>query len=103
VIDGLDECDLETRTALLDDLKWLEERGCGRTKVLVASRPEMDVRHFFKENYPYATIPMRNHSDIELFIRQKVEGEFHLKRFSPSLKSNKDQIISILIRRSEGM
>jgi hypothetical protein len=103
VIDGLDECDIETRTALLDDLKWLQMRSRGHMKVLVASRLESDISRFFEENYPGTTIPMRNDSDIELFVRKKVEEEFHLKRLSPCLKSDKDEIISILIRRSEGM
>lgn len=103
VIDGLDECDIETRTELLDDLKSLAIAAIGKVKIIVASRPDSDINHFFEENYPSATIAIRNDRDIELFVRKKVEEEFHLKRFSPTLRSSEEQIITILISRSEGM
>jgi hypothetical protein len=43
VIDGLDECDIETRTELLDDLKWLENDDFGNVGIIVASRPDSDI------------------------------------------------------------
>ena len=103
VIDGLDECDIETRTELLDDLKLLQKRAFGKVRIIVASRPDSDINHFFKENYPSATITIRSDRDIELFVRKKVEEEFHLKRFSSALRSSEEQIITTLISRSEGM
>lgn len=103
VIDGLDECDIETRTELLDDLKWLENDDFGNVGIIVASRKDSDIDHFFQANYRSATINIRSDQDIELFVRKKVEEEFRLKRFSSTLRSSEEQIITILISRSEGM
>jgi sugar-specific transcriptional regulator TrmB len=103
VIDGLDECDIETRTELLDDLKWLEKAAFRKVRIIVASRPDSGISHFFEENYPSATITIRSDRDIELFVRKKVEEEFRLKRFSSTLRPSEEQIITTLISRSEGM
>src|ERR1700733_10820789 len=71
VIDGLDECDIETRTKLLDDLKWLENSSFGEMGNNVASRPDSDIDSFFEENYPSATITVQSYRDIEFFVRKK--------------------------------
>lgn len=105
VIDGLDECNNDTRHDLFRALRTILNTSSALVKIFLSSRNDDDIGLEFKDE-PNITIDLQdNAADIELYVRAEVERCITERLL---LKGNidnamKDLVISSLIERADGM
>jgi hypothetical protein len=98
ILDALDECDLEVREKIVEDLIFPLLQQKRTVKVLVTSRIEEDIARLLGEKSPLEcprwTISMQNHEDIKRYIQKEVQ------RFDPAWR---DKIQAELVNKAGGM
>lgn len=73
IVDGLDECNEDTRGDLLDAFEQLLQESSCLLKILLSSRDDQDIVHQLS-NYPSLVISSNHNStDIELLIEHEVK------------------------------
>ncbi|VUC25174.1 unnamed protein product [Clonostachys rosea] len=105
-IDGLDECNEDTRGDLLEAFEFLLEESPCLLKLLVSSRDDQDIVYQF-ENYPcLALSSAHSSSDIELFVASEVKKLLN-SRFLRKTQSGKEalseKIVKELTAKADGM
>ena len=100
IIDGLDECELQERERVVQELRQLLQRT-QRLKVVVTSRDNDDIVRSFQHDSEIAVDKEANPADLAYYIRTIVEESQLLRgRISPDLKA---EVIRSLERDADGM
>lgn len=101
VIDGLDECDRETRCSLMDILDELVKKAPRPVKVYIASRTDQDLRDRYQAGTCLEVTANDNQADIEKYVLHRMEqSEFCRKRMS---KKVRQEVLSTFRKKSLGM
>ncbi|CAJ0545119.1 Ff.00g085920.m01.CDS01 [Fusarium sp. VM40] len=101
VVDGLDECNRDTRHILMDFLEELIEEFEHSVKVYIASRTDLDLRKQYHEKSHLEVTANDNQADIEKFVLHKMEeSKFFQNRLSPNLRA---KILQTFHEKSQGM
>lgn len=106
VLDGLDECALPNeRKLLLDFLSSIESSDQFRTKIIMTSRDELDIRNRVGM-FPNIAIAARS-TDVKLYVASEVESRsksntkgYGMRLCDPSLK---EEILNVLVQKGNGM
>ncbi len=72
VLDALDECDIITRSNLIDILDKLINKSPKPVKVFMSSRRDRDIKNRFENGLNLEVRATDNQKDIEKFVRDKV-------------------------------
>ena len=100
IIDGLDECELQERERVVQELRQLLHRA-PRLKVAISSRENDDIVRSFQHDSEIAVDKEANAADLAYYIRTVVEESQLLRgRISPDLKA---EVIHSLERDADGM
>lgn len=112
VVDALDECDQHSRHDLLHALHDLAANSSSLVKIFVTSRLDEDITAIFKPK-GIPTIELDTNEDREQDISQIVQDKVEEAFTSRGLLSGKlteeetmrfkSQMVTILVRRAEGM
>ena len=106
VLDGLDECNMDTRHHLLDALEKFLSQSEGLVKILVSSREEGDLVCELRD-YPSLRISSeRNTKDIKAFVTTETErlvAQKKLLRHSSKKTELQALIVDSLKKRANGM
>ncbi|KAK5989227.1 Vegetative incompatibility HET-E-1-like protein [Cladobotryum mycophilum] len=103
VLDGLDECDLDSRRRLIEILAELVEKAKNPIKLFISSRPEQDIANALPSDSIIKVNASDNKGDIRKFIEQKmeeIERQGRWKSITPELKNKVKNTLSI---KTEGM
>ncbi|GKZ34190.1 hypothetical protein AbraIFM66950_004374, partial [Aspergillus brasiliensis] len=99
IIDALDECDSESQTRILEQLKLSffdrpSKRFTSKVRILVTSRPYQEIASCLNcfPSRDIATFIEERQTDIEIFIRQKVSDLSMRKGYHDKMK-NQVQLI----------
>lgn len=111
VIDGLDECAPNSRQNLLSAIRDLLDHFSRRPecmfKVLLASRPEIDIKEQIEGVDWYTIIlPEQNEhfrEDMEHYIRSKLQAHFQESNLLPSHEDLFGDLISRVVHEANGM
>ena len=102
VVDALDECNKNTRSAFIKALDKLVDESPKPIKIFISSRRDRDIKHRF-ENGPNLEIKASdNRDDIATFVNHEITSNetFWQDDISSGLK---ELICETLVDRSEGM
>ena len=100
IIDGLDECELQERERVVQELRQLLQRTQG-LKILVSSRDDDDIVRSFQHDSEIAVDKEANPADLAYYIRTVVEESQLLRgQILPDLKA---EVIRSLERDADGM
>lgn len=99
VVDALDECDKNTRSAFIDILHKLVDKSPKPLKVFISSRRDRDITHCFEKGPNLYIRAVDNRDDIALFVNNEV-GKFWQEEIKSELKQ---LICDTLVEKSEGM
>lgn len=101
VIDGLDECDRDTRCILMDALDLLAENSSHPVKIYVASRQDQDLRDRYENRDHLEVTANDNQADIERFVLSKLEqSPFCRTKMSKHVRK---EILRTFYEKSQGM
>jgi hypothetical protein len=101
VIDGLDECDRETRHVLMNILDDLADNNGCRVKVYIASRTDQDLRSRYQGGTHLEVTANDNQADIEKFVIEKMkQSEFCCTKMTPVVR---EQVLKTFHDKSQGM
>ena len=99
VVDALDECDKNTRSAFIDILHQLVDKSPKPLKIFISSRRDRDITHCFEKGPNLYIRAADNRDDIALFVNNEV-GKFWQEEIKSELKQ---LICDTLVEKSEGM
>lgn len=98
ILDALDECDIDVRTRIIQDLIFPLLSSESYVKIFVTSRPETDLISVFGDETPLKcarfTMKVQSEEDVNLYIKKELE--FYPEAWRGSLEKE-------LIKRSAGM
>jgi hypothetical protein len=108
IIDALDECDLQVREKLISRLVKLPVDSKGRVKLLLSSRPELDIRELLlSEPEPryqntVNTISLSDeHTNLNRDLFSYVNGCFQTQRRLKKIQDPlRTEIITVLLQRA---
>lgn len=101
VIDGLDECDKDTRVKLLQAFDELVKCNPHSLKIFVASREDEDIRDQYFQESNLRVSAVNNQADIERFVVSRIVSN---KRFNGNLSEGvRGEILSTFSKKSQGM
>jgi len=111
VLDAIDECSNQgrhsSRKLLLDYLAKMQDKGKGRIRILITSRPMTDIREAFSSNPAIPILSECNSADIELYVRAEMERKIQEKpRWlgdEESTRNVMENIVSRLVEKANGM
>lgn len=100
-IDGLDECDRDTRTVLMDTLDLIVEKSSRPLKIYIASRRDQDLRERYEIRDHLEVTANDNQSDIEKFVLNKLDqSPFCRTKMTDQVRK---QILQTFQSKSQGM
>ena len=100
VIDGLDECCKNDRYRLLTFFIGLITSQNQRVKIILSSRPEIDIMKSVSGFYQISLEDVKNRPDIEAYIDDEIHQKWETGRISLSIMK---EIKEALIKGAEGM
>ncbi|RYP58533.1 hypothetical protein DL769_008907 [Monosporascus sp. CRB-8-3] len=100
VLDALDECEPDSREELVKTVEILLSKSRRPLKVFISSRPDRDIRDRFLDRPNIEIQATHNEKDIQNFVNEEIVKHGAWKDMSPPLK---DEIIRVLLARSQGM
>lgn len=101
VIDGLDECDRDTRYMLMDTLDDIVTKAMQNVKVYIASRQDQDLRDRYQTRGHLEVTANDNQSDIEKFVLNKMEqSEFCRTKLTKKIRQ---EVLRTFQEKSQGM
>lgn len=111
VLDAIDECSNQgrhsSRKLLLDYLTKIQDKGKGRIRILITSRPMTDIREAFSSNPTIPILSECNSADIELYVRaeteRKIQGKPRWLGDEESTRNVMENIVSRLVEKANGM
>jgi hypothetical protein len=100
-IDGLDECEQETRYILMDILDDLLKKSPHTVKLYIASRTDADLRERYQHERSLEITADDNRDDIEKYVMEKLENsEFCRTKLVPAVRQ---KVLSTFREKSQGM
>jgi ankyrin repeat protein len=100
-VDGLDECDRDTRHILMATLDDLVKRSPQSVKIYIASRTDQDLRERYQSERALEITANDNRNDIETFvIEQMKNSEFCSKKMLPEVRK---KVLAAFREKSQGM
>ncbi|OAR05768.1 hypothetical protein LLEC1_02434 [Akanthomyces lecanii] len=101
VIDGLDECDRDTRYVLMDTLDDIVAKATQTIKIYIASRQDQDLRDRYQTRGHLEVTANDNQSDIEKFVLKKMEqSEFCRTKLTKKIR---EDVLRTFQEKSQGM
>jgi hypothetical protein len=103
IVDGLDECNAETRGTLIRALDLVVEtaRPSSCFKVFIASRNDEDLKSRYSEGRNHEISAADNQGDIESFVLSKLdENEWCRKKMSADLRA---EVQTVFREKSQAM
>lgn len=101
VIDGLDECDRDTRYVLMDTLDDIVTKATRPVKIYIASRQDQDLRDRYQTRGHLEVTANDNQSDIEKFVLNKMEqSEFCRTKMTSKIRQ---EVLRTFFDKSQGM
>ena len=102
VVDALDECNRNTRSAFISTLDKLVDESHNPLKIFISSRRDRDIKHRFEDGPNLEIRAIDNRDDIAMFVNHEIatSDKFWHGKISSELK---ELICDTLIDRSEGM
>jgi hypothetical protein len=101
ILDALDECEMDTREALVRILHKLVDKGENTVKIFIASRKEADIEEYLGSQRLVAISTADNKDDIEKYIEvemTKINGAWR------SVSAEVKELVKKTIReKSDGM
>ncbi|RYP56614.1 hypothetical protein DL771_011735 [Monosporascus sp. 5C6A] len=101
VIDGLDECDKDTRYKLFDIIQQLTRQSSGMVKLFVASRDDEDIKHQYMNGRDLLISSTDNQADIAKFVTSKIEENRWCKQNLS--RGVRNEILTAFSEKSQGM
>lgn len=105
VLDGLDECFVESRGRLIDVLTNLVESGLP-LKVLISSRRDGDIKEQLQDRANISISATDNEEDIMKFVRDRIAAYRARRKVAVDTiipRSLEDQIVRTIQEKSNGM
>lgn len=105
VIDGLDECDQDTRKDLFQALERIQKYG-RVVRIFVTGRNEGDVEAYMRKYDNFIIEPQDSASDIQRYIREelgKLYRDPSKERLVEQMKIRENNIIEALMNGAKGM
>jgi hypothetical protein len=97
IIDALDECDLDKRADLLENLESILQKSICLVKIFVSSRDDQDIVCHLRD-YPNLQLSSEsNKDDISLFVTSETESLIRRKKLL-ALSTNKEKLKVEIIR-----
>ena len=105
ILDALDECEKSTRHLLVNELdKLISDPSSCVLKVLIASRPENDIKDRFEEGPNVSIKATDNQEDIRAFLIDVIRtSPGSWKKMVTSCPGLEDEIVNTLHKKSDGM
>lgn len=101
ILDGLDECDKDTRHLLMDVLDLVVEKTKQPVKIFIASRQDQDLKDRYKSRGYLEITAKDNQDDIEKFLLSKLEqSTFCRTKMSTQAR---EEILKVFQTKSQGM
>jgi hypothetical protein len=101
VLDGLDECDKDTRSSLIDILDATMRKSGHPVKIFIASREHDDIALRYSSGDHLKVTAARNQSDIEKFVSDRMLSSRYCRtRMSKTLR---EQVLTAFQTKSQGM
>lgn len=102
VVDALDECDRNTRSAFIKTLDKLVDESQNPMKILISSRRDGDIKYRFESGPNLEIRAIDNRDDIAKFVNHEINTseKFWQDEISSELKK---LICDTLVDKSEGM
>ncbi|CAM1507840.1 Fc.00g046880.m01.CDS01 [Cosmosporella sp. VM-42] len=100
ILDALDECQDTSRHELMEVLNGLMESSRNPLKILISSRPDNDIKTYFRGHTQIEIQATDNQADIEDFVQDKLSHDKNLKNLSNALKR---EVAKTLFVGSRGM
>lgn len=102
VVDALDECDKNTRSAFMDALDKLIEESPNPLKIFISSRRDTDIKRHFEGGPKLEIRAIDNRDDIAKFVKDEIIIKKKVWPFeiSPELK---ELICNTLVDKGDGM
>lgn len=106
VIDGLDEFEVDNRRQLFSVFKSVlsDDFGC-LIKLLIASRPEIDISEELDDFHPLALREKEPHHrvDMERYIRTELELKTRESKLLDRNQELFEEVVQMLLRDAQGM
>ncbi|KAM0510824.1 hypothetical protein ACHAPE_010507, partial [Trichoderma viride] len=101
VIDGLDECNRETRHVLMNILDDLADKSGRPINIYIASRSDQDLRSRYQGGAHLEVTANDNQADIEKFVIEKMkQSKFCCTKMTPTVR---EQVLKAFQDKSQGM
>jgi ankyrin repeat domain-containing protein 50 len=100
VLDALDECDRQSRRQLIDAIERFAANSNKPIKVFISSRPDRDIRNYFRLKPNVEIQANDNNEDIKRYINEQIVEHERWNDMTPALQK---KIRSVLTSRSEEM
>lgn len=101
VIDGLDECDRDTRYILMNIIDDLVDKSGRLVKIYIASRTDQDLRSRYQGGTHLEVTANDNQADIETFVIEKMkQSDFCNNKMTPRVR---EQVLTTFHNKSQGM
>ncbi|KAK8112930.1 Nacht domain protein [Apiospora sp. TS-2023a] len=103
IVDGLDEIGEIDRTRLLRELLSVS-KGCSNLRILIASRPESDLKSLLQDNAKVIRVDQNNEVSIQTFVERWVANCFVTRQFNPTAQSRiRTQLSSLPGKAKDGI
>lgn len=104
VLDGLDECALDVRDSVVENLSNVLRSTSGRLKIFLSSRFEGDLDNLLQDvEYTLKVQPDDNQGDISLFVEREVMTRVGRGLPRTLTRKQQEEIITILTAKADGM
>lgn len=100
VLDALDECKVQNRFKLMDVLDYLLAEASSPLKILISSRPDLDIKKRLKDRTNIQIQAQDNQEDITKFVNERISSHSSWHMIDLKLQ---EQIIMTLQDKSQGM
>jgi ankyrin repeat domain-containing protein 50 len=101
VLDGLDECDTDTRSSLIEALDKLIEKSSKLVKIFIASRNDKDLTNRYEGGHNLEIQASDNQQDIELFVEFKMRESTWCRDYMP--EEVRQEVLRTFRKKSQGM
>lgn len=100
VLDALDECEKDCRHGLMDLFDDILGNASRPVKLIIASRPDVDIKEHFSKRAFINIRAADNRDDIGKYIRAEVQKHPRWSKLNDGIRT---EIGSILLEKSDGM
>lgn len=101
MIDALDECDPRTRERLINILDNVLEESANLVKILISSRPDLDLKRQYQDRSHNEIQAINNRNDIARFVAAAIDSK--KGRHYEVFKELREEIAEVILEKSQGM